>query len=202
MIDPKEYMSDYVKKNGSNYMKTLSLDYSCWDNISLSNKLGFDVFKQSSYALALVPTPRNFDQYSEMRYPLAFFMEKFISCVPNTYAIKGINFVNGVEIIDCFKWLHAIANATDFEDFVKIILGSSCLADRHRTKGYNKLIFSDFVLRRLAVAFLGYFANNCEVARSIMQAKDEDIDFNAIHSQIMNEVIRDDCDDKYDIWDF
>ena len=202
VIDPKEYMNDYVKKNGHNYMKTLSLDYSCWDNIALSSKLGFDVFKQSAYALALVPTPRNFDEYTEMRYPLAFFLEKFISCVPNTYAIKGINFVNGVEIIDCFKWLHAIANATDFEDFVKIILGSSCLADRHRTKGYNKLIFSDFVLRRLAVAFLGYFANNCEVARSIMQAKDEDIDFNAIHSQIMNEVIRDDCDDKYDIWDF
>ena len=193
-------MTDYVKKNGANYMKILSVDYSCWDNISLSNKLGFDVFKQSSYALALVPSPRNFDDYNEMRYPLAFFTEKFVQCVPNSYSIK--TFVNGVDIIDCFKWLHATANATDFEDFVKIILGSACLADRHRTKRYNSLIFSDFVLRRLGVAFLGYFANNCEVARGIFQAKDEDIDFNSIHAHIMNEVIReDDCDDKY-IWDF
>ena len=137
-----------------------------------------------------------------MRYPLAFFLEKFISCVPNLYTIKGINFVNGVEIIDAFKWLHAIANATDFEDFIKVILGSSCLADRHRTKGYNKLIFNDFVVRRLAVAFLGLVANNCEVARGIMQAKDEDINFDAIHSQIMNENIREDNSDNYDIWDF
>ena len=201
-IDPKQYMNEYVKKNGSKYMKILSIDYSCWDNIPLNLQLGHDVFKQSSYALALVPSPRNFEEYNEMRYPLAFFIEKFVACVPNQYAIKGINFVNGVDIIDCFKWLHAIANSTDFEDFVKIIIGSSCLADRHRAKRYNALIFNDFVLRRLGVAFLGYFCNKCEVARGILQAKDDDIDFNSISEHIMNEVISDDDDDKFDIWDF
>ena len=111
--------------------------------------------------------------------------------------------MNGVDIIDCFKWLHAIANATDFEDFVKVIIGTSCLADRHRAKRYNALIFSDFVLKRLGVAFLSYFANKCEVARGILQAKDDDLDFNNIAHQIMNEVINDDdCDNKFDIWDF
>ena len=116
-IDPKEYMNEYVKKNGNKYMKILSIDYSCWDDIPLNLKLGHDVFKQSSYALALVPTPKNFDEYDEMRYPLAFFIEKFVACIPNQYAIKGITFVNGVDIIDCFKWLHAIAN-TELKDTI------------------------------------------------------------------------------------
>ena len=198
-IPPQDYMSQYVRKNGSNYMKILATDYTSWDDIPLNLKLGHDVFKQSANALSLVPS-RSFEDYDEMRYPLAFFTEKFVSCVPNQYAIKGVNFVNGVDIIDCFKWLHSIANATDGQDFIKLILGSACLADRHRTKKYYNLIFSDFVIRRLGVAFLGCYTK-CDVAKGILQSKDNDINFDSITEHIMNEIITDD-DDKIDIWDF
>ena len=193
-------MSTCVKPNAEDIAKDLVADYTSWDGISIRNTLGADVFKQTSHAIALVPSERNFGNYSEMKYPLSFFTEKFIRNVPSQYNIKSPLHHNGVSILDAFYWIHAIANATDKVDFVKCILGSACLSGRHRARLFNNLMFSEFIIRRLGVAYLVMFTPS-EVAANMVKDKDEDVDFNNIFTHIHNEVLEEKIQPD-DFWDF
>ena len=183
----KEYVKEVVVKNGEHIKKDLIHDFSTYGDRNITQEIGGDVLKQTAVAIALCPGERNFEDFSESTYANALFVDRVIRLYPNQYPIKSVAMVNNVDVLAAFKWIHTIANCTDFEDYIKVVIGSGLMNSRHRIKGYSSLLFTDFILRRLSLNFATFFTKS-DLSSQMIKSKDDDVLFDRLFAQLLSET--------------
>ena len=197
----KDYVKEVVVKNGEHIKKDLMNDFTTYGERNISQEIGSDVLKQTAVAVALCPGERNVSDFSESTYANALFVDRVVRLYPNTYPIKSVAMVNNIDILAAFKWIHTIANCTDFEDYIKVVIGSGLMNSRHRIKGYSSLLFTDFILRRLSLNFATFFTKS-DLSSQIIKSKDDDINFDLLFTQMLNEQPVDKAEEVEDVFNF